>query len=62
MITNHVDKLPYQTQYKMEDLDEVDELAGEYEVFEQTEGGKFEQIYTTNEGKKSIIDVNPAQN
>ena len=42
MITRHVDKLPYQTQYNINEEDE--EYAGEYEIFEEKEDGKFEKI------------------
>ena len=43
MVVRHVDKLPYQTQYNIEEEDE--DYTGEYEIFEEKNDGKFEQIH-----------------
>ena len=43
MVVRHVDKLPYQTQYNVEEEDE--DYTGEYEIFEQKNDGKYEQIH-----------------
>ncbi len=39
MITKHADKLPYQTHNAFEKLMEENELAGEFEIYEEQKDG-----------------------
>lgn len=44
MVTQQIDKLPYQTHYKLEDLQEDDEEFNDFEVYQQRQDGSFEKI------------------
>ncbi len=60
MITKHADKLPYQTHNASEKLEEDNELAGEYEIYEEKKDGSVEHVTTVRGKNEQKFVVNPA--
>lgn len=44
MVTRHVDKLPYHTNYRVSEIDEDEDFGAEYEVYEQNDDGSYDMI------------------
>ena len=58
MVTHHVDKLPYHTNYRVSELDEDEDFGAEYEVYEQNEDGSYDRV-PDGRAEQHRLDVNP---